>query len=311
MSGRYTAPAMTKVRTGAAVAVGATVSVLLGLLALPLTGAGCSASQAGVPRHMRPWNRDAAPFTVIDNIHFVGGSDIAIFLITTPAGHILLDSGFEASVPRLRDNISKLGFRFEDIKILLDSHAHIDHVQAHAAVRRMTSAQVVVMRPDAPVVAGGGRGEPVFDGVYSWTPCPVDRIIDDGATVTLGGVTLTAHLTPGHTRGATTWTMVVHDHGRALNVVFFPSANVNDGVRLIGNQRYPEIVADFQHSYTVWKALPCDVFLGAHSHFFHLHDKAEQQQAHPPQNPFIDPEGYRATIAEAEKRFRRQLQHER
>jgi metallo-beta-lactamase class B len=283
---------------------------LAALLALP---AGCAVGQAGVPRHMQPWNQEFPPFTVIDNIHYVGSSDIAIFLITTPAGHILLDSGFEASVPRLRDNIAKLGFRMEDIKILLASHAHIDHVQAHALVRQLTGARVVVARPDAPVVEGGGRGEPVYDGVYSWTPCPVDRIIDDGAKVSLGGVTMTAHLTPGHTRGATTWTMVVHDGGRDLNVVFFPSANVNDGVHLIGNQRYPEIVPDFERSFAVWKALPCDVFLGAHSHFFHLSDKVERLQSQPPpaKNPFIDPDGYRHAIADAEKRFRRQLDWER
>ncbi len=161
------------------------------------------------------------------------------------------------------------------------------------------------------MIAGGGRGEPVYDGVYQWQPCPVDRIIDDGATVTLGGVTLTARLTPGHTRGATTWTTVIHDGGQALNVVFFPSANVNEGVRLIGNQRYPEIVADFQHSYTVWKALPCDVFLGAHGHFFGMKDKADALRAHPARNPFIDPDGYRAAIAAAERRFNRQLDHER
>ena len=280
-------------------------------LSLPALVSGCATGRAGVPRPMRAWNRDFAPFTIIDNIHYVGSSDIALFLITTPAGHILLDSGFESSVPRLRDNVSKLGFQFADIKILLLSHAHIDHAQGHAVVRGLTGAQVVVARPDAPVVAGGGRGEPVFDGVYSWAPCPVDRIIDDGAEVTLGGVTLIAHLTPGHTRGATTWSMVVHDQGHALNVVFFPSANVNEGVHLVGNKRYPEIEGDFERSFAVWKALPCDVFLGAHSHFFRMRDKAEELQSHPLQNPFIDPAGYRDTIAEAEKRFRRQLAYER
>ena len=279
----------------------------LGLLA----AATACARQPGVPRHMRDWNRDYEPFTVIDNIHYVGSTDIAIFLITTPAGHILLDSGFETSVPRLQANVEKLGFHFADIKILLDSHAHIDHVQAHAAVRRLTSAQVVVARGDAPVIEGGGKGEPVYDGGYSWPPCPVDRVIDDGATVTLGGTTLTAHATPGHTRGATTWTMVVKDGDKKLNVVFFPSANVNQGVRLLGNIRYPEIAEDFQHSYVVWKALPCDVFLADHGHFFGLQDKADALRAHPARNPFIDPDGYRAFLAAAERRFRRQLDHER
>lgn len=278
-------------------------------LALAVT-AGC-AGQAGVPRPMRDGNRDYPPFTVVGNIHYVGSNDIAIFLITTPAGHILLDSGFEASLPRLQANIEKLGFRLADIKILLTSHAHIDHVQAHAAVRRLTGAEVVVARGDAPVVEGGGRGEPVYDGVYSWPACPVDRVIDDGATVTLGGTTLTARVTPGHTRGATTWTTVVRDGGEDLHVVFFPSANVNEGVRLIGNPRYPEIADDFRRSYAIWKALPCDVFLADHGHFFAMEDKSDALRAHPAHNPFIDPDGYRTFIAAAERRFERQLALER
>lgn len=285
---------------------------MFGLLAAALlaAAAGC-ARQPGVPRQMRDWNRDFAPFTVIDNIHYVGSNDIAIFLLTTPAGHILIDSGFETSVPRLQANVEALGFRFADIKILLDSHAHIDHVQAHATVQRLTGAEVVVSRGDASVIAGGGRGEPVYDGVYSWPPCKVDRVIDDGATVSLGGTTLTARLTPGHTRGATTWTTVVHDGGRTLNVVFFPSANVNQGVRLVGNTRYPEIADDFQRSFAIWKALPCDVFLADHAHFFAMQDKADALRVHPTTNPFIDPDGYRNAIAAAERRFRRQLDHER
>jgi len=279
------------------------------------------AEQAGVPYAMRSWNRDFPPFQVIGNIYYVGTSEMAEFLITTPAGHILLDSGFEASVPRLRDNVGKLGFRFEDIKILLASHAHIDHVQAHALVRRLTGAQVVVSAPDAPFIEAGGKGEPVFDGIYSWTPCPVDLVIEDGDTMVLGGTTLTAHFTPGHTRGATTWTMRMAADtpgtgGRPLDVVFFPSANVNSGVRLVGNTRYPEIAADFQRSFAVWKSLPCDVFLGAHGQFFGLRDKRARQEeeggaAAGAANPFIDPDGYRRLISEAEQRFTAQLRSER
>jgi metallo-beta-lactamase class B len=268
---------------------------------------------------MRSWNRDYPPYRVIGNIYYVGTNEVAEFLIATPAGHILLDSGFEASVPRLRDNVARLGFRFEDIKILLASHAHIDHVQGHALVRRLTGARVVVSAPDAPFIAAGGKGEPVFDGVYSWTPCPVDRVINDGDTVALGGTTLTAHLTPGHTMGATTWTMRLPPDaagagGKALDVVFFPSANVNPGVRLVGNARYPAIAADFQRSFAIWKALPCDVFLGAHGQFFGMRDKrARQVEGEQPgaPNPFVDPDGYRRLIAEAEQRFTSQLRSER
>ena len=274
-------------------------------------GLGACASQSGVPREMRSWYRPFHPYRIIGNIYYVGTSGVAQFLIVTPQGHILLDSGFEASVPGLADNVRALGFRFEDVKILLASHAHIDHVQGHALVRRMTGAQVVASVPDAPVIASGGKGEPVFDGVYAWTPCPVDRAVADGERVTLGGTTLVAHLTPGHTRGATTWTMDVSDGGRTLAVVFFPSANVNPGVHLVDNPRYPEIAADFQRSFAVWKSLPCDVPLGAHGSFFDMEAKQQRLAGGATPNPFIDPEGYRRLVADAEKRIQDQLASER
>jgi metallo-beta-lactamase class B len=248
---------------------------------------------------------------VIDNIYYVGTNEIAQFLITTPEGHILLDSGFEESVSRLRESVRKLGFRFEDIKILLSSHAHIDHVQAHALVRQLTGAQVVASAADAAYIRAGGKGETVFDGVYEWPPCPVDRIVGDGDEVTLGGTSLTAHLTPGHTRGATTYTMKVIDAGKPLDVVFFPSANINAGVRLIGNTRYPTIVSDFEHSFAVWKALPCDVFLGSHGSFYDMKTKYGLLRDAPSVNPFIDPAGYKRAIAEAEKEFLEELASER
>jgi metallo-beta-lactamase class B len=283
----------------------AAASAVILLLAL---GAGC-ASQAGVPREMRAWNHQYPPFHVIGNIYYVGSNAIAQFLVTTPDGHILIDSGFEASVPRLRANIESLGFRFADVKFLLTSHAHIDHVQAHALVRRATGATVVASAEDGRVVASGGKGEPVFDGVYAWTPCAVDRTVADGDTITLGGTTLVAHLTPGHTMGAITWTMRIVADGRPLDVVFFPSANVNPGVRLVGNARYPNIAADFERSFATWRALPCDVFLGVHGSFFDLDAKRARMSARGP-NPFIDPDGYRKFIAEAEQRFRTQLASE-
>jgi len=287
-----------------------TVLAAFALFACAL-GLGACANQSGVPREMRSWNRPFHPYRIIGNIYYVGTSGVAQFLIVTPQGHILLDSGFEASVPGLADNVRALGFRFEDVKILLASHAHIDHVQGHALVRRMTGAQVVASVPDAPVIASGGKGEPVFDGVYAWTPCPVDRAVADGERVTLGGTTLVAHLTPGHTRGATTWTMDVSDGGRTLAVVFFPSANVNPGVHLIDNPRYPEIAADFQRSFAVWKSLPCDVPLGAHGSFFDMEAKQQRLAGGATPNPFIDPEGYRRLVADAEKRFQDQLASER
>ncbi|HEV3189683.1 MAG TPA: subclass B3 metallo-beta-lactamase [Polyangiaceae bacterium] len=278
---------------------------------LCLTALAACALSTGVPYRMRAWNRAFPPYRVIGNIYYVGTNEIAQFLIATPAGHILIDSGFEESVPRLRENVQKLGYRFEDIKILLSSHAHIDHVQAHALVRRLTGAQVVASAADAAFIAAGGKGETVFDGVYEWAPCLVDRRIGDGDQVSLGETTLTAHLTPGHTRGATTWTMQVTDQRRTLSVVFFPSANVNPGVRLVDNPRYPAIAADFERSFATWKAMPCDVFLADHGPFYSMREKYDRLQAGASPNPFIDPQGYRSFIADAEQKFREELRSER
>jgi metallo-beta-lactamase class B len=284
----------------------------LAVVALPLAALVACGGQAGVPYEMRAWNRPVAPFHIIGNVYYVGPKEIAQYLITTPEGHILLDSGFEASVPRLAANVRALGFRFEDVKILLASHAHIDHVQGHAQVRRLTGATVVASAADAPVIASGGKGEPVYDGVYSWTPCPIDRVVSDGERVTLGGTTLVAHLTPGHTRGAITWTMEVRDGGRTLSVVFFPSANVNPGVRLVGNARYPEIADDFRRSFAIWSSLPCDVPLGSHGYFYDMEAKRRRLSNDPgASNPFVDPEGYRRLVSAAEKRFQDQLADER
>ena len=279
-------------------------------LGLLLALGGC-ASQAGVPGDMQAWNRPFPPYRVLDDIYYVGTNKIAQFLIATKAGLILLDSGFEASVPQLQENIATLGFRYSDIKLILTSHAHIDHVQAHALVRRQTGASVVASSLDAPLIERGGKGDPLYDGVYAWTPSPVDRRIGDQETVTLGSTTLTAHLTPGHTLGALTWTMQVSDGGRRLDVVFFPSANVNPGVHLLRRPSYPGIVQDFERSFATWKSLKCDVFLADHGDFYDMSDKYARLRRGVTPNPFIDPSGYRTFVSDAEKRFRERLAEER
>jgi metallo-beta-lactamase class B len=264
---------------------------------------GCP-SRGGVPLEMWTWDRPFEPHRVAGNVYFVGRKNLGIFLVTTPAGHILVDSGFEPSLPALRASVERLGFAFTDIRYLLSTHAHVDHVQAHAAVRAATGAKVLVSEADAPYVATGGQDDPTFENRYRWTPCPVDRVIHDGDAVELGGTKLVAHLTPGHTPGATTWTTTVEEGGVTRAVVIFPSANILPGTKLVGNARYPGIAADFERSFTRWRSLPCDVFLGAHGDFYNLDRKYERLKAGDAGNPFVDPEGYRATVADAEKRFR-------
>ena len=259
---------------------------------------------------MRSWNRDYPPYKVIGNIYYVGSNAIAQFLITTPAGHILLDSGFEASVPRLRAGVESLGFRFADIKILLTSHAHIDHVQGHATVRRLTGARWWRRSPTRASSPRAARARPSSTASTPGRPAPSIGPSSTATPSRSGDTTLVAHVTPGHTMGATTWTMRVVEDGRPLDVVFFPSANVNRGVRLVGNPRYPQIAEDFARSFATWRALPCDVFLGVHGDFYDMEPKRRRLERGGP-NPFIDPDGYRRFVAEAESRFRAQLASER
>ncbi|HEY0710039.1 MAG TPA: subclass B3 metallo-beta-lactamase [Polyangia bacterium] len=267
------------------------------------------AGNRGIPASMLGWNRPFPAFKIAGNVHYVGTEKMAIFLITTPQGHILLDSGFEAKVPQLKASVESLGFRFEDIKILLASHAHIDHVQGHAEVRKLTGAKVYASAEDAEVIRTGGKNEWAYGDAFSWTPCPVDEIVRDGQRIDLGGTTLVARFTPGHTRGATTWTMNVSDPAlskkSSLAVVFFSSASVPPGAKLVDNPAYPDAVAAYKKSFARWKALPCDVFLGSHSEFFDLarkYDARKDGQGGKP-DPFLDPGGYQRAIADWEKKF--------
>ncbi len=279
-------------------------------LALSLAAStGCGRQQSGVPGFMRPWNRPSEPFRVVGNVYSVGTSGVGVYLITTPAGHILLDSAFEASVPMIAENIRRLGFQPADVELLLASHGHIDHVGGHARMRELTGARVLISAPDARLLREGGRNDFAYGDTLAFRPCPPDGLVADGQKVELGGTTLVAHLTPGHTEGATTWTMQVEEEGRPLQVLFFPSGNVSPGARLKNNEKYPTIAADFERSFARWKDLPCDVFLGAHTIFFDLAGKRARQKPGAP-NPFIDPEGYRRTLADQEQKFRALLARE-
>jgi metallo-beta-lactamase class B len=283
------------------------LALLFLTLALPT---GCLRQQRGVPASMTALNRPSQPFRIVGNVHFVGTSGMGVFLITTPAGHILLDTGFDASVPLVAGNVRRLGFKFEDIKILLASHAHVDHVGGHNRVRQMTGARVLISEGDAPLLRAGGRGDHAYGDKLPFPPCEVDGFVRDQEQIQLGGTTMIAHLTPGHTPGATTWTTIVDDRGRALEVLFYPSGTVSPGSTLKENTLYPEIVPDFERSFALWKAMPCDVFLGSHTAFFDLETKRAKLGRAPGANPFIDPQGFRRLIAEQEKLFRDLLARE-
>ncbi len=248
------------------------------------------------------WTTALPPHKIIANVYYVGSEDLAVYLVTTPAGHILINSNFDDSLPLIRGSVEKLGFRFGDVKILLGSHAHSDHMEGHFRIKEATGARVLVMQGDEDMIRNP-RGR-------NWHPCQVDEVIQDGHEVKPGGTTLVARHTPGHTKGCTTWTMAATEAGKRYNVVIVGSPNVNPGYVLVGNTDYPQIAQDYERSFKVWKSLPCDVFLGAHGAYYDLKAKYERNQKDPSQNAFIDPAGYRAYIEEREQAFRKELERQ-
>lgn len=250
------------------------------------------------------WNQPIAPYKVISNLYYVGTNYLASFLITTAQGDILINPDYEQSVPVIRASIEKLGFHFSDIKIILISHAHDDHVAGCALAKKLSGAKLMVMDADVPEIESGGAND--FQYKQHWTPTKVDRVLHDGDKVSLGGVLLTAHLTPGHTRGCTTWTTEVGEGGHHYHVVIVGSPNVNPGYKLVGNREYPQIAADYERTFRVLASLPCDIFLGAHGVYYGMDEKLKRLPAGG-QNPFIDPEGYRAYVAEREQAFHAEL----
>lgn len=262
------------------------------------------AAQAQADPEARSWNQPVAPFHLIGNIYYVGASDVTSFLIVTPAGDILLDGGFAETAPQIEANIQRLGFKLSGVKFLLNSHAHYDHAGGLAELKRRTGAKLVALAGDAPVLASGGRKDFYFGSRLLFPAVQPDRVIHDGDTVSLGGVVMTAHLTAGHTRGDTTWTMTTEDGGRKLNVVFVGSVSVLPGYRFTKPESYPGIAADYEHSFRVLKSLPCDVFLGPHGSFFNLTEKREALAKGAKPNPFIDPAGYQAYVASAEQAYK-------
>ena len=231
--------------------------------------------------------------TIIGNLHYVGTATLNSYLITTPQGHILINTNYEDTLPLLRASVEKSGFLLTDIKIILGSHAHPDHQQADAWLKELTGgAMVMAMEQDVPALKSMKAP--------SGKPHPIDRVLKDGEQVSLGGTTLVARLTPGHTRGCTTWTMKIPDAGRTYDVVI-ACGGLQEGAVLVNNTNDPEIAADFARSITTLKALPVDVFLGAHSWFFDLAGKYKRLGG--ATNPYIDPAGYKAWVANMEKNF--------
>lgn len=278
-------------------------------LALVFALAACPAPAAPAPAEdwRVAWNRPAVPFRVVGNVYYVGVANVTSILIATPQGHILLDGGFPESAPLIAAAIAKLGFRIEDVKVLLSSHAHADHAGGLAELKRLSGARLHAGAADVPLLAAGGKGDFRWGDSLLFPPVVADVAVDDGAAVELGGVTLVAHHTPGHTRGNLTWTLRVQDDGRTLDVVIAGSMSA-PGYTLVGaGQSYPGIDADYAKSLAMLKTLPCDVFLTLHGHEFGLDAKRQRLAAGEEANPFVDSAGYRAWLVRAEAALAAQM----
>ena len=258
------------------------------------------------------WTEPIEPFKIADNLYYVGSKGLASYLIVTPKGNILINSSLVESPPLIRAAIEKLGFKYSDTKVLLISHAHWDHNAGSAAVLKETGAKYMVMAEDVPEVLDGGKSNWQYgkDASTHYPTAKVDRALHDKEKVEFGGVVLTAHLTPGHTKGCTTWTLKVKDKGKLLDAVIVGSPNVNPGYKLMNNKEYPGIAADYAKTFRVLKSLHCDLFLGAHGAYYDMDSKIPKI-GKGSGNPFIDPAGYKAYVEDREQAFRKELEKQK
>ena len=237
-------------------------------------------------------NKQFPPHKIVGNLYYVGTESLASFLIVTPEGNIVINSMYEVDVPVIRNSVEKLGFRFADTKILLGSHAHADHMEGDAMVMEQTGAKLMAMSEDIPALSKITPGN---------KPHVIDRVLHDGDTVTLGGTTLVAHLTPGHTRGCTTWSVRIPEGGKTYDVVIIGSVGVNPGYQLVDNKQVPQIAEEYMRSFKLLRSLPCDIPLGSHPAMYNMAEKYARLGKGP--NPFIDPAGYKKEIEINEQAF--------
>ncbi len=259
------------------------------------------------------WTKPFPAFRIVGNVYYVGTYDLASYLITTDQGHILVNTGVGSSVPMIRSSVESLGFRFSDIRLLLATHGHWDHVGGMAAIKRLTNARMLMHEADVPVLEDGGNSDFRFfpkgrGAVYE--PVKVDQRLKDGDKVRLGATELTVHHHPGHTKGATSFTFVTRDGGRDYRIGIVNMNGINEGVALLKSPGYPAIIEEYAATFAKQKQLALDVFLSSHAGQFGLHEKYKPGAAYDP-NRFVDPSGYRAAVERAERAYTTQLQKER
>lgn len=258
------------------------------------------------------WTKPFPPFRIIGNIYWVGTWDLSTYLITTPQGNILVNTGLASTVPNIKAGIEELGFKFSDTKILTATHGHFDHAAGMAELKRLTGAKLIISAPDVELFETGGKADFRFGDTPSaqFEPVKVDQALKDGETISLGGTVLTAHLTPGHTKGATSFTLDIPENGKVYHVIIANMGSINPGVNVAGMPKYPGITADYAKTFAVQKAMKPDVFLASHASQIRLHEKYTPGMPYNPDR-FVDPKGFHAEVDELEKTYLEHLARDR
>lgn len=282
-----------------------TLAAALCALALFATGAQAQTVKDFLAAVTKKWTTPFEPFHLIDNIYYVGTDGIAVYIIKTSGGLILMDTALPQSTGMLKDNIAKLGFKESDIKIILNTHAHFDHTGGFAEIKKDTGAQLIAGLRDKPLLEAGVYPGDEKNTDIGFSPVKVDRAVSEGDKVTLGDTTLTAHATPGHSPGCTSWEMTVKDGDQNREVLFFCSGTVALN-RLVGNPTHPGIVEDYKSTYAKIKAMKIDVLLGPHPEVYGMQEKRAQQKDGAP-NPFVKPDELQAYAATLETDFDKAL----
>jgi metallo-beta-lactamase class B len=272
----------------------------------------CALAQLRLAQQDPNWTKPFPPFRMIGNIYWVGTWDLSTYLITTPQGNVLINTGLVSTVPDIKANVEKLGFKLSDTKILTATHGHYDHVAGMAELKRMTGAKLMISEPDAELLESGGKADFRFGDTPSarFEPVKVDQTFKDGDTISLGGTVLTVHANPGHTKGSSSFTFNVMEGGKTYRVAIVNMGSINPGVKVTGMPKYPGIEADYAKTFAAQKAMKFDVWLASHASQFRMHEK---YQPGDPYNPdrFVDPAGFLASVEKLEKAYLDQLAKER
>ena len=258
------------------------------------------------------WTRPFPPFRIIGNIYWVGSYDLATYLITTPQGNIVINTGVGETATQIKASVEQLGFKLEDTKILTATHGHFDHVAGMAALKRMTGAKLIVSAEDKELLESGGKADFRFGDTPGarFESVNVDGTFKDSDTIALGGTVLTAHLHPGHTKGASSFTLNVQESGKTYRVVIANMGSINPGVTVAGMAKYPGITEDYARTFKAQKDMQIDVWLASHASQFKMHDKYKPGDAFNPDR-FVDPQGFKAAVEQLEKTYQAQLAKER